>query len=492
MKPWTVKAHKILFAVLFIQWTVAVGIGYFFNSLYLAIFAGALIIALPVGLYLYSKQSSFTVYTVSIALQLMAALHIHQLQGMLEMHFEVFVIMAFVAYYKNWIAVVISAGVVALHHIAFFVIQFLEAPLQVYAFQPDRLTIPILIIHAVFAIAECIVLSFMTYDSNKETTGAMQLELAIEKMLAVDNQIDLTVDFDKSFKATENLNRLNIHINSLMQNIKEECARITLRSDSMSVQCDRMHALTVSDSNKIKSITKCSDEMANITQNFSDEVSCAEKLTEDASNSGQHAIEQITKTNQLTVMLDNKIKEANQMNASLNDFCNKISDAITTITKITDHTNLLALNATIESARAGEHGKGFSVVAEEVRKLAIQSKESADFITDIAARLTETSASTVHMLNDCINLADDTSRSSQESFVSVKGTIELISQANMDKVTKASVAQAQKSSHIASYANDILDGFNDTINTSSSLHSDASELSSQIKNIDKLIALIKT
>ncbi|WP_338853910.1 methyl-accepting chemotaxis protein (plasmid) [Alteromonas macleodii] len=113
-----------------------------------------------------------------------------------------------------------------------------------------------------------------------------------------------------------------------MQNIKEECARITLLSD-------------------------CSDEMANITQNFSDEVSCAEKLTEDTSNSGQHAIEQITKTNQLTMMLDNKIKEANQMNASINDFCNKISKAITTITKITAHTNLLALNATIESARGG-------------------------------------------------------------------------------------------------------------------------------------------
>ncbi|HCV01557.1 MAG TPA: hypothetical protein DG048_02835 [Pseudoalteromonas sp.] len=78
----------------------------------------------------------------------------------------------------------------------------------------------------------------------------------------------------------------------------------------MSVQCDRMHALTVSDSYKIKSITNCSDEMANIIQNLSDEVSCAEKLTEDASNSGQHANEQITKTNQLTMLLDNIIKEA--------------------------------------------------------------------------------------------------------------------------------------------------------------------------------------
>ena len=86
MKPWIVKAHKILFAVLLIQWTVAVGIGYFFNSLKLAIFTRALIIALPALLYLYSKQSSLTVYTVSIALQLMATQHIHQLQGVLEMH----------------------------------------------------------------------------------------------------------------------------------------------------------------------------------------------------------------------------------------------------------------------------------------------------------------------------------------------------------------------------------------------------------------------
>ena len=96
------------------------------------------------------------------------------------------------------------------------------------------------------------------------------------------------------------------------------------------------------------------------------------------------------------------------------------------------------------------------------------------------------------MLNDCLTLADDTSKSSQESFGSVKGTIELISQANMEKVTEAFVSQAQKSSHIASYANDLLNSFDNTINTSSILHNDAGKLRTQIENIDKLIALIKT
>lgn len=73
--------------------------------------------------------------------------------------------------------------------------------------------------------------------------------------------------------------------------------------------------------------------------------------------------------------------------ASLEAGVNEVAEFATTISGITKQTNLLALNASIEAARAGEMGKGFSVVAEEVRQLAEDSKEASDAIAGIIQKI---------------------------------------------------------------------------------------------------------
>lgn len=156
----------------------------------------------------------------------------------------------------------------------------------------------------------------------------------------------------------------------------------------------------VSQAEEIETASSNIEEMGGVIGKIVDRVSILDNTSDemkDAGDSSSNIINELSHSNDRTMDAIRRIGE--QVNAT-NESANMISEAIQLITSIAEETNLLSLNASIEAARAGEQGKGFAVVANQIQKLAEQSNESAQKVSEIIANLLKDSEKTVSVMDE--------------------------------------------------------------------------------------------
>lgn len=265
--------------------------------------------------------------------------------------------------------------------------------------------------------------------------------------LSVRSSWDTDDEIGRLAKATNNMAE---NLTGLVGNIKEASSRLDSESKELIKNNEITNKSIESQFHDINSVSQAMDKMNTVVTGVSNHAMQASQAADEATKRVSLGHKNVRKSMDSMKMLSESVTQANSAMQHLANQANEIDQVVEVINNISEQTNLLALNAAIEAARAGEQGRGFAVVADEVRTLAMRTQESTGQIQEMIQKLQDHTKTVV----DGIEESQKQAGSNVEIVESTGEDLQAILE-HVERIHAMSLQIAQASDEQSSQAKDI-------------------------------------